>query len=65
MSEFTHDEARRLLAYMDQQERLARESEERAKRGLFSFLRDLGLGAIVTKLASWVWSAIRKYLVKF
>jgi len=61
MAQLTDEEKRRILRYLDQADADESRSNVSSRRSFFRWLGDLGLGAIVTKIVSWAWGAIRTF----
>lgn len=53
-------EIRRVLDYIEQEERARQASVTASRTSFFAWMREQGLGYIVGKILDWAWIAVRR-----
>ena len=57
----TDEERRQAIAYLERESAARRQSALSSQKSFFSWLKNVGLGALVVKLAEVAWSAIKAF----
>jgi hypothetical protein len=61
MGKLTDQDKARIMRFLDEADVDEQRSATLSKGGFLHWLTDVGLGALVVKIATWVWNAIRSF----